>query len=231
VSRAALGARLRAAVLAAGAIVSGAAPALAQTAPAPSRPKEFTAGVTWLGPTSLGTANAEFVRPDGSPFPIFEAEHSLGSGFGVHAGMGFPIRGSVWGEFNGAWTRTSLETRVSNDVENADVEPISTAVSRLAVEGAALWYFRQKGRTAWFVRGGGGWMKELPEGNAVAGNGFLGSGGIGLRHWWREGRRGALRRLGLRVEFRTDLRSGGLTLGESSLRITPVLAGTMVFGF
>ncbi len=225
------GARLLAALIAAGSIVAGAAPALAQAPPASSRPKEFTAGVTWLGPTSLGTANAEFLRADGSALTIFETDNSLGSGLGIHAGLGFQIRKALWGEVNGAWTRTSLETRISSDVENADFEPISTAVSRLAIEGSALWYFREKGKTGWFVRGGGGWMKELPEGNALAADGFTGTGGIGLRHWWREGTRAKPRRLGLRVEFRADLRSGGLTLGEGSLRITPVLAGTLVFGF
>ena len=219
------------AVVAAGSIAAGAAPAFAQAAPKPSRPKEFTAGLALLGPTSLGAASAELLRSDGSTLEIFDTKNSIGRGLGIQAGLGFQIRRSVWGEFNGIWTRTSLETRISGDLENADFEPISTAVSRLAIEGAALWYFRQRGKTAWFVRGGGGWMKELPEGNALAADGLTGSGGVGLRHWWREGTRAKPRRLGLRVEFRADLRSGGLTLGEGSLRITPVVAGTLVFGF
>ena len=206
-------------------------PALAQTRPAPGSTREFTVGGLWLGPASFGSASADLLRPDGTPLTVFEAENSLGPGIGLQAGMAFRLTPSVWTEITAGWSRASLRTTITGDVENADVEPIRARVMRVSLEASALWYVHPRGSTSWFVRGGGGWAKELAEGNALAEDAFSATGGAGVRHWWREGRRSKVQRMGLRIEFRADLRSGGITLGGSGLRLSPGAAGHVVLGF
>jgi len=212
-------------------VLVAAGSAAAQTPASPARAKELSAGVVWAGPLSFGSANADLIRPDGSSLTLFETKNSLGPGFGVRAGLAFEVRRGLWVEVVPGWTRASLRTEIGRDAENADIGPIRARVMRFSIEGAALYYFRVRGKTAWFARGGGGWAKELADGNALAEDAVTGSGGLGLRHWWREGQRGKTKSLGLRAEFRLDLRRGGLTLAERGWRAAPAAVGHLIVGF
>lgn len=205
-----------------------ASPAFAQANAGPT--KEFTAGVAWLGPASFGSASADLLTPSGSPLSLFETENSLGSGFGVRAGFGFKLSRALWAEFGGGYGWQPFKTKVTDDFESADIEPIESSVQQFMLEGAALWYFRMKGKTDWFVRGGGAWAKELAEGNSLAEDAFIVNGSLGLRHWWKQNAR-TRKATGFRATFGVDFLTGGLTLGESKLRVSPTGTFSIVFGF
>ena len=205
-----------------------ASPAFAQATKQPT--KEFTAGVAWLGPASFGSASADLLRPNGTTLSLFNTENSLGSGFGLRAGFGFKLKPALWAEFAGGYGWQPLKTKITDDFEDADIEPISSSVQRFSLEGAVLWYFRTKGKTHWFVRGSGAWAKELAEGNALAEDAFIGNGSVGIRRWWKQDTRTG-KATGFRATFGADFQSGGLTLGEKKLRVSPTATFSIVFGF
>jgi hypothetical protein len=206
------------------------APAAAQAASGPGRAREFLAGVTWAGPVPMGSASANLTTPSGSSLTLFGTENSLGSGFGVAAGFGFALGRTTAVEVTGGWSRASLKTEITDDFEDADIEPIRASVNRFTLEGAALWFFKSGAASSWFLRGGAAWVTDLPEGNALAENGVAVSTGVGVRHWWRRDARGR-GRTGFRAQGGLEMRSGGVTLGEDTLRFAPAASFVMLFGF
>ena len=212
------------------------APAIAQTKapprPATERGTEFLIGGLVTAPTSVGSATAELLDGAGNPsVDLFRLDNKLGLGFGVEANFGFQISRALWLEVSGGWTRSSVESEIRNDFEDAFDETISSPMSRFTLQGGVLRYFHDKGNSAWFVRAAAGWMRETAGGYTLTGDGIIGGGGLGWRHWWATSRRGAAKRLGLRLEGRADIRSGGISLGEKGIRFGPSGAAHLVFGF
>lgn len=210
----------------------GASPALAQAPPAaPGRPIELGLGGSLIAPSSVGSTSATLLTPSGGTLKLFDVESRFGVGYGVDATLGFRVARAVWVEASGGWSRATARSRISGDVEAAPATTATEPVSRVSGEGALVWYFADRGSTSWFIRGSGGWMRELVGGNSLVEDGFLGSAGAGLRRWWRENGKGSLKRMGLRVEGRLLLRSSGVAFGEKSLQIAPAASGLIVFGF
>jgi len=212
------------------------APAIAQTKapprPATERGTEFLIGGLVTAPTSVGSATAELLDGAGNPsVDLFRLDNKLGLGFGVEANFGFQISRALWLEVSGGWTRSSVESEIRNDFEDAFDETISSPMSRFTLQGGVLRYFHDKGNSAWFVRAAAGWMRETAGGYTLTGDGIIGGGGLGWRHWWATSRRGAAKRIGLRLEGRADIRSGGISLGEKGIRFGPSGAAHLVFGF
>jgi hypothetical protein len=216
--------------------VAAAARSFAQTQkPATQKPapqgggKEFIVGGSWLGPVSMGSSSAELVRSNGTTLTLFETENSLSQGFGLTAGVGFRLTRSLWAEVLGGWSFATLRSDISGDFEDADTELLRSDIMRFSVEGAALWYFGASGSNAWFARGGGGWGRELDDSRSLAEDTFHGTASVGWRHWW--GRPTGRTRSGLRASGGVEFRTGGLTLGDSSVRIGPAAAVHVFFGF
>ncbi len=202
----------------------------AAQAPAPQGGgKEFIVGGSWLGPVGMGSSSAELMRSNGTTLTLFETDNSLGMGFGLTAGVGFSLTRSIWAEVLGGWSFATLRSDISGDFEDADTELLRSDIMRFSVEGAALWYFGASGSNAWFARGGGGWGRELDDSRSLAEDTFHGTASVGCRHWW--GRPTGRTRSGLPASGGGECRTGGLTLGESSVRIGPTAAVHVFFGF
>ena len=196
------------------------------------REKEFVIGGVFAGPTSVGSAPAELLG--GSDVPtvtLFRVENSLAPGFGIEANIGVRWRGPWWIEVSGGWTRSQVRTKITDDFEDAPNETISSPMSRFLLEGAMLRYFRSRASSSLFARFNGGWMRETAGGNTLVGDGLIAGGGIGYRHWWRTAGKGSVKRLGLRLEGRAEIRSGGISLGEAGIRFGPSATALLVFGY
>ena len=206
--------------------------ALAQALPvAGSRSIELSVGGTLMSPAPAGSSSATLITSNGSRLTVFEAESRTGPGFGADATLGFRLASGVWIEAAGGWSRATASTRVSGDVETAPALTVSETISRLSAEAGLLIYFADRGDTSWFVRGSGGWMRELVAGNALADDGVIATGGGGLRHWFRQNGAGAVKRVGVRAEGRLIVRTGGVAFGDAGLRLAPAGSVFIVFGF
>ena len=194
--------------------------------------RDVTIGAVFSGPVSQGTANAEELGSSGTPsVTLFKTENQMAPGIGVDAAFGFQLSRKLWFEAGARLMKTGLRTNITNDFEGASGVTIDAPVTRVSAEGALLWYFRNKGKMAWFVRGSGGVLSDLSGDGTVAENGFIGSGGVGFRYWWRTNGKGAFKRVGLRGEFKALVQSGGASLGQRSTSIGPAGAVHLVFGY
>ena len=225
--------RVCTAVLSAALFLVAAAPAAAQTKPAAQKKqKEFSLGLVVPGPSSLGETTAELLNGAGDPgVTLFRAKNSLSWGFGVETNIGWQLKRNLWLEASGSWTRTSLKSDIREDAEGAQGDEVSSPVSRFVVEAAMLTYFREKSTSSWFIRVDGGWMRETAGGATLTGDGFIGGGGLGYKKWFKTAGKGNVKRMGMRFEARAIVRSQGLSLGESSVRIGPGFATHLVWGF
>jgi hypothetical protein len=214
-------------------VVPSAATAQQVSAPpaaAPQRPRELTIGAFVAAPASLGTRSADLTRPDGTPLELFRTNNRDDTRVGVEATMTFPLWRRFAVEAAGSWSSGDVESRIEHDFEGADLGVASTSLTRFAIEGGALFDVTRRPRWTWFVRGTAGWMRELTSDNVIAKDGVVGNVGTGVKYWWREpaaGRRG----MGLRVEGRANLRSGGVVIGEDKVRVAGVVSGGFVIGW
>jgi hypothetical protein len=199
--------------------------------PGPKRAKEFLVGGVLTGPTSVGSAAAELLDGAGDPSVTwFRVNNALATGAGIESNIGVQIGRALWMEVSGGFTRSSVRSEIRDDFEDAFDVTASSSMSRFTVEGGVLRYFRDRGTSAWFVRVSGGWMRETAGGNTLTGDGVIAGGGVGLRRWWRTNGKGAVKRVGLRLEGRADIRSGGISLGKKGVRFGPAGAVHFVFG-
>ena len=211
-----------------------AATAHAQTAAAkaPRKQREFSLGGLVTAPMPLGDIEGNLLNGNGNETLTFIGlENKLAMGYGVEGILGYQLGGRTWFEVAGSWSRPNLSSKVLEDADGEQGATISTAVSRFALGGALVRYLKDTGRTAWFVRLDGAWMRETAGGNTLTGDGFIGGGGLGWRHFWRTTGKGAVKRMGLRIEGRGVVRGGGLDLGESSVKFGAAGAAHLVFGF
>jgi hypothetical protein len=220
--------------LAAGLLVVLAMPAQswAQTqAPQPPRtPWELAVGGVMITPLSLGTVDANLQDGSGNPVTLFRARNDAGLGFGLEANIGAPVSPRVDVEFSGGWSRFDVRSAISDDFEDVPDVTLTETLTRFSVEGAVLYRFAGSGRTAWFVRGGGGWLRELSSDAALASDGLLVNAGVGVKYWARTNAAGQ-GRFGIRAEFRVLTRTGGIDIDDRSFRMWPVAAGSVVFKF
>lgn len=216
--------------------LSVAAPAAAQ-APAgtparPARDREWSVGGSLTGRSSMGDATATLLGSGGEPsVGLFRTENRFGAVAGPELAIAFRFRPDLWIEVAGALTRASLTSRVTNDADGAPAFVVSTPVIRVSAEAGVLWYFRGQDATAWFLRGGAGFLREGSGTLALAENGLLASGGVGFRHWWRTNGTGAFKRVGLRAEGRGVFLMSGINLGERALRFGPAGVLSLVVGY
>ena len=215
---------------------ASARPAIAQTQtpprPVTDRGIEFLIGGIVTGPTSVGSASAELLDGNGNPsVTLFRVDNKLAMGFGFEANLGFQLSRALWLEVSGGWTQSHLESEIRDDFEDGFDETISSSMSRFTVQGGVLRYFHDKGSSAWFIRGTAGWMRETAGSHTLTCDGLIAGAGLGWRHGWLSSRKGAAKRVGLRLEGRADIRSGGISLGEEGIRFGPAGAAHLVFGF
>jgi hypothetical protein len=206
-------------------------PATQAEAPAkPSRTWELAAGVLVVVPTSLGSANANLLDPQGGTLPLFRTSTDAGMGLGFEANVGTAVAKHVDVELSGAWTRFDVRTTVSDDFEDIPGITVSDRLTRFSVEGAVLWRFVEKTRVSWFVRGGAGWMRELSSDASLVEDGLVLNAGVGMKYWLSANPAGQ-GTFGLRAEFRVLNRRRGIEIDDGSFRLWPVVAGSAVVRF
>jgi hypothetical protein len=180
---------------------------------------------------SIGSRDASHARPGGGPLLIFTSDLSLGAGPGIEAHFGRPIGPRLAVEATGAWSFTTIRTKVSGDIEGAPDATVSDDLTRFSIEGSALWRLAGGARRALYLRGGAGWMRELAAGSTLGGNGVIGNVGAAVKYWWGAASSVPRRRLGLRLDGRAVLRSGGVDLGSASVKVAPAASADLMIGF
>jgi len=192
----------------------------AQTRPQPSSsPKrwEFGGGVRWTTAMPFDTADANERDPAGAPFRLFAVDTQLEHAFGAHLYIAPRITRSLRLEVTGSYAAPQLSASVTRDVENADDVLIKETITQLGVDLALLYEFRN-GRTSRanvpFIMGGGGFSRELHEGQALVETGQSFFAGVGVKGYFMRGQ--VRRSVGLRFDARASFRMNGLVLDDKT---------------
>jgi hypothetical protein len=222
--------RIRAALVAA-CLAGGwwASPAGAQTLKPKPKNLEVDAGFLWTGGASLGSAPVNETKPDGSPFAQASTTSQIKAGPGAEVRLAYRLHGSIWVEAIGAWSRTTFATTVTGDTEGAANVVATEAASQFTVAGAVVFCLPRHGKIEPFVRGGGGWMRQVSSGFFVGENGTIGDVGGGVKYWVRDRPKSVP--IGIRIEGRVVIQSGGFILGTRARRLSPAFAAAAIFRF
>lgn len=188
---------------------------------AQTRKIEIGVGAVVSGPSSAGATRAELLDSSGNPVTLFDATHRTSVGLGVDAGLLYRIRPRVALELSGSWSQPDLETQISGDLEGAGDTTLSLGMHRFSAEASIVRHFTRRGAAEPYVRGGGGWFRELTTDRALVDDGVGAHVGGGLKYWVREGRAGWFGHMALRADVRLALRHGGITLGDGGTRWSP----------
>lgn len=187
----------------------------------PGRPVVSVAG-TWMGAQALGRVDATTRRASigattPSPFALFSTDSTLGGAAGGEVAITVPVTRYWAVSVRGATARPTLTTAISADSEGAPNVEASEQVADYAVDVAVLYQLPRVGgrRARPYLTVGGGYLRQLHEGNTLVETGRTWHGGAGLRWWLRGAHRGRWP-VGLSGEVRWVRRTGGITFSDGA---------------
>ena len=218
-------------------LVGAAGAASAQTIASSDAPRkgslELSGGALFAPGYDIGSQAAELTRNgDNSlgPFDLFSSETSMDAATGFQGRLAFYLSPRISIEGGVRYARPTVATRLTDDTENADDTTATEQISQYGFDGAVVYHLTNLafggGRAVPFVSGGGGYLRELHEGDELieTGNTINATGGV--KYWFGGGRR----RFGLRVEAGISSRSGGFDF-EDGRRTVPLFGGSLVYLF
>jgi hypothetical protein len=223
--------------LAAAAVLGLARPAAAQVwlgGPQPRRGSvEFSGGLLWAQGYDLGTTTASLTRnptTGSSPLQLFDSSASQDAASGLVARLAVYLSRSVAIEGGFQYSKPVLGVRVSGDFEGADAATVTETISRYVFDGSVVFHLLPasfaRGRGVPFLTGGGGYVRELHEGNELVQTGQQYHVGGGLKFWFGERRR----RFGIRGDVGIAVREGASDFSEG-WRTVPTAAASLLYLF
>lgn len=188
---------------------------------------EIGGSAVWTGSYDAGDRSA-FLSPNGAsspPLTLFVTSSEVRSSAGAEARLGVYLSSRLAVEGRFQFARPLLVTRITDDFENADPTTASERVSSYLVGGTLLFHFGD-GAFVPFVSGGGSYLRQLHENNAVVLTGSEIHAGGGLKYWFGSARH----RFGLRLDAEASSRSKSVGF-EDTRRVLPVLAAGLTYRF
>ena len=188
---------------------------------------EIGGGAMWAPGFDLGSRTAELTRSgqQSEPFDLFSSEGDVDGFPGVHGRVGVYLTRAISVEAGVRFSKPTLSYRLSDDAESAPDETATETLSHYVFDGSLVFHIEQAafagGRAVPFLSGGGGYIRELHEGNELVETGselhFTG----GVKYWFGSGGRG----LGLRAEVGVSARQEGFDRQESRRMLPLALVG------
>lgn len=192
------------------------APAAAQVwlgSPAPRLGSlEASGGVVFFSGYEMGTTNAELTRNVNAgtgPYDLFRSTSRMKPAVGIQGRLGFYVSHSVAIEGGVQYARPNFSVRLAADAEEAPDLTATEPISRYVIDGSLVLHLSNLsfagGKGVPFIAGGGGYLRELHDGNGVIETGTELHGGGGVKLWFGSG----ARRLGVRADVGFSMRDGG----------------------
>ena len=195
--------------------------ALAQ-APAPrARSFEVSVGAIALGPVDFGSSRATLIanQANSPEVTFFNTATEIGTGAGFDGRLAFNITRALAVEGGLVWTRATVESRITSDVEGIPDVTATQDVDTYFVEASAVWHLRQLaagGRLLPFVAGGVGYLRQLDDEKLLTDDpGLVYHAGGGVKVLFKQWPRGFIRGLGVRADARMYFLTSGLELDDS----------------
>ncbi len=204
------------------------------TCPAAAQPigrVELSGGPIWFGATPFGSSDATLTAPSGDRFRLFSTSSELLRGTGLDVRVGSRVRRLVQAEVSASVATPLWSTAIGSDVEGGAPTIATDRITQVTVEGAGVVHLRVAAlgpRLLPFVSAGAGYLRQLHEGATLAQTGRMYHLGGGAKvvllsregHW--------LKQVGARVDFRAEVRRGGVALDGRAHAAPALTAG--IFG-
>jgi hypothetical protein len=204
---------------------------------------EVTASVMWLGPSSIGSSNANLTSNDtaGTAYPLFTASGDVRSSAGIEARASYNVTRRFAVEGGLTYSRPVISFTIANDAEGAAGFTASgETTSQFFFDASLVAYLSRSGfaggRARPFIEAGAGHLREL-HGQSSAASGYftVESGqiyhaGAGVKYFFHPRRSGIVKAFGLRFDARFYARNGGFTFDGRHSR-TFVAGGGVVAAF
>jgi hypothetical protein len=188
---------------------------------------ELAAGVSWIGAASFGASDASLTGVSGDRYRLFSTSTELAGAPGFDARLGRRVTRIVQAEITASYSPPALTTSIGNDAENAAPIVVSESIRQLTIVGSVVVYLpgrRVGSRVLPFVTGGGGYLRQLHEGNTLAQTGGTYHAGAGAMILMRSNaRQPGVKQFGLRADIRALIRTGGVAL-DGGAHTSPVAA-------
>jgi hypothetical protein len=201
----------------------------------PSMPGRFElgGGVLWAGRANVGDEDASETASNGSRFRLFSSSQSFASAVGIETRFGVRLTPTLQLEANASFSKPQLEARLTSDVEGIPDVTATQSVTQWTIGGAVSadlgrWRIGRSGVP--FVSAGGGYVGQLYEGETLVETGgiYHVGGGVNFLLTRTDARR--LKGVGLRVDARAVVRTGGVTI-DDRLRVAPILGASLFVRF
>jgi hypothetical protein len=178
---------------------------------------EVDAGILWSNGIDLGSTTASITanQTPATDYPLFETAADFDAAPGFEGRIGLWITRIIGVEGAFQYSRPTLETRISGDVENAPAVTASADLSRYVIDVSGVVHltrFQIGKRGMPFVLGGVGYLRELDDAQVLAETGRLYHAGGGFKYLFASRSHGLFKGLGIRGDARLYLRDGGYEL-------------------
>lgn len=211
--------------------VIGGSTASAQTVPAGRL--ELGGGVIWIGSASVGSSDAAESTPSGGLSPIFKTSSTLNGAGGLRIHAGFRLTRSIDLEALASFSKPTLETAATGDIENAPNVTASETVKQYIIGGGVLWYVPVKSmssRLRPFVGGHAAYLRQLHESDTLAVTGQSYEIGGGVKYFVPVQRRSRVKGYGVRGDAGVAARRNGVFF-DTTTRFAPTVAGSIFIRF
>jgi hypothetical protein len=228
--------KFQAAIAAVVVLAASAASAYAQAAvDRPVRRIEADAGAGILGGGGLGSADANLRRNDPvrQTFRLFATSSDVGRAPLWLVRLAFPL--SQRFAIEGALTKATTDLRVSatSDFEGAPSITTTETIDQYFFEASVLVMLdelRIGTRAVPFAAAGGGYLRQLHEGQRLVEEGEVYHAGGGIKYWLMTRKAGAVRSAGLRADARAYFLRGGISFDDRP-RSHVAISGSVFVGF
>jgi hypothetical protein len=211
--------------------------ALAWPRPAAAQPRlEVGASGAWWDGYALGDRRAAITGPQmptGSPVTLFDTSSTVLPGPGAEVRIGWRLLRGVYAEATGGLGVNDLETRLSNDVEQAPATTVATTLTQITIEGGGLVEVATLrmagGHLVPFASGGAGYLRQVHEDRVLIETGRTIYVGGGVK--WRSSAtkpRGLVQRLSVRADARLVSRTAAVDIDDTRRNYITVSAGVLL---
>lgn len=194
----------------------------------------INAGVSWLGGYDVGSSTAQ-LRGNGtgvtpSSFTLFTADSRVSPTAAPELRVGVSLTSRLVLEGGGSVSHPRIGVSIAGDPEAAAQQLPGEQLQQYVFDGGVNWQLPVNlgRRLAPFVAGGAGYLRQLHEDRTFAETGRIYYAGGGARYWVHGGH-GTTRPVGLRGEFRINMRARGIDF-EDKMRTYPTFSLFLFLG-
>jgi hypothetical protein len=196
---------------------------------------EVDVGGHVLTGAALGRADANLLanNPVRQSYRLFTTESRFATGPAIHARAGFAFSRRLAVEGGLTLSRPEMRTSVSGDAEDAPALAVVQRIDQYFFDASVLFMFerwRASARTVPFAAAGGGYLRQLHEGQTNIEHGQVYHAGGGVKHWLLARNQGRIRGAGVRADARLYVVVGGISV-DASPRPHAAISGSAFVAF